>query len=112
MTEPAWGIAIERRGTAADGRPRYTCYVHIVPMPNYCNGGTCGKSVPAYSMEGVTRKVRSILDDIRAGQWHWPEKPRPAPETVELTDKTGEFTKADFFDRGTLAAFLSPEAET
>lgn len=108
MTDAEWCIEIKQRGNADDGRPRYNCYIHIEPMPQYCSGGTNGHSIPAYSQDGVVQTVRGVLDDIRGGQWKQDDKPRPRPANTELQDETGAFSVADFFDSGTLTAFMAP----
>lgn len=105
-----WQIELKRRGTTDDGRPLYACIVRILPVPTECEGGTCGHHSPAYSHEEAVETVRDILDNIRDGLWKRPEKPLPEPANTKFIDHTGEFVMGDFFDGGTLEAFMAGEA--
>lgn len=107
MSDTAWRISIRERYLPGKDKTIYSCEVQIVPTPQTCKQGTCGHHAPAYDREDAVTTIREMLDDIRDGQWNQPDKPAPRPENTELDDETGEFGMDDFFETGTLAAYVA-----
>lgn len=66
---------------------------------------------PADTHEETVSNVRRIIERYRDPDERQDDRPAPTADNTELRDETGEFSMAEFYDRGTLAAYLQ-EGET
>lgn len=100
-------IEIEHR-ELADGRTIYGVMVGQAMEKNTVEQGD-GLGFahrPADTRAEAVDNVRDVLEQYRDSTWRQDDRPAPAADNTELHDATGEFTMAEFFDRGTLAAYM------
>ena len=105
-------IEIEKRHLA-DGRRIYGVTVgQELRKSSVDPGDGLGSAyTPAETHEKAVQNARRILDQYRTPDRRLDDQPAPTPSNTALRDETGEFAMPDFFDRGTLAAFMAGEAD-
>ena len=100
-------VEIERRRTA-DGRELYSVVVGFVDRPQHASkcDGTPLIHRPADTRDEAVETAREILADYREHERRRGDRPAPVADNTELRDETGEFGMEEFFDCGTLAAYM------
>lgn len=65
--------------------------------------------LPRDTHEEAVEAVRSVLDRYQDPDERQPGRPVPTAENTELRDETSEFNMSQFFEKGTLAAYMAAE---
>lgn len=63
--------------------------------------------VPVYSRDAAVTKIRDLIDQYRVADNRQADRPAPTAHNTALQDSTGEFSIDEFFDCGTLDAFMA-----
>jgi hypothetical protein len=100
-------IAIEHR-ELADGRTVYSVTVGQKMRKTTVEQGDGFGCIhrPAETHDEAVSHVCEILDGYRDPEWRQDDRSAPAADNTALRDETGEFSMAEFFERGTLAAYM------
>ena len=103
----AYYIEIEHR-QLADGRTIYGVKVgqQMRKSTMEPGDGLGSAYTPADTYSEAVANVRSTLATYRDPANRMDGRPEPRPENTELRDATGEFSRIEFFDSGTLAAYM------
>lgn len=104
---PEYFIEIEQRRTG-DGRELYAVWMgQSMRRKTAKQGdGLCAVHKPADTCAEAVEKAKETLEKYNNPWWRQEDRPAPTADNTELRDETGEFTMADFFEKGTLAAYM------